>query len=536
MQQKIIFRTLFLILISLGFLIHGDYGIGVDEPTNRQNGIISTKYILSKIQSTFGIALLPRDSELESITTNLEEYADRDYGVLFDVPALIFERILKIDQTFDQYKFRKILTYLTFIAGLFALYKMVILRFSHYYFGLLAVAVMIFSPRVFGESFYNSKDIVFMAFFTIALYRMLLFISLPTRINAIYFGLATACAIDIRIIAIVLPFMVTGLVALKIVFNDTKLKFFASALLIYYLTGVCAVILFWPWLWADPFARFAEAFNNMSHFRLNRWELFNGHFHTTSNLPWHYLPTWILITTPITYIVFFVIGLFATIWSFIKVQNWRVVTDHKIQDLTYLMVFLGPIVAAVFMNSVVYNGWRHFYFIYPAMVLIVINGVILISQSIYKPFLSKTAVMCVLFFTFAAMTLNMISAHPWQYVYFHNFAGNNLEKKYPMDYASLSAIKGFEYLYLHESKRLINIAAFGPLNITLQKTLLILPRNKRMRFQLVNDLSLADYIFSDYQFFSGQESAEFYKNLISYESIFDLRTERGLLFSIFKPK
>jgi hypothetical protein len=144
--------------------------------------------------------------------------------------------------------------------------------------------------------------------------------------------------------------------------------------------------------------------------------------------------------------------------------------------------------------------------------------------------------MCVLFFTFAAMTLNMISAHPWQYVYFNNFAGNNLEKKYPMDYASLSAIKGFEYLDLHESKRLINIAAFGPLNITLQKTLLILPRNKRMRFQLVDDLSLADYIFSDYQFFSGQESAEFYKNLISYESIFDLRTERGLLFSIFKQK
>ena len=62
MRRKIIVRTLFLILISLGLLIHEDYGIGVDEPTNRQNGIISTKYMLSKIQSTFGIAVLPRDS------------------------------------------------------------------------------------------------------------------------------------------------------------------------------------------------------------------------------------------------------------------------------------------------------------------------------------------------------------------------------------------------------------------------------------------------------------------------------------------
>jgi hypothetical protein len=536
MRQKTIVSLLFLILILLGLFIHGDYGVGVDEPINRQNGIISTKYVLSKFQSASGIVILKEDSELNSITTNLEEYADRDYGVIFDVPAFIFERILKIDQTFDQYKLRKILTYLIFIAGLFALYKMATLRFSHYYWGLLAVAVMIFSPRVFGESFYNSKDIVFMALFTIALYRMLLFISSPTKINAFYFGLATACAIDTRIVAIVLPFMATGLAILKISSNRIQMKFFASTVLIYYLTCIAAVIFFWPWLWADPIGRFAEAFNNMSHFRLNRWELFNGHFHTTANLPWYYLPTWILITTPITYIVFFVIGLFAIIRSFINVQNWNVLTDHKIQDLTYLMVFLGPVVAAVLMNSVIYNGWRHFYFIYPAIVLIVINGVSWIWQSIYKPLMLKMIVVCALLFTFAAMTLNMINSHPWQYVYFNNFVGNNLEKKYPMDYASLAVIKGFEYIDLHESKQLIKISAFGPLTITLQKTLSILPRNKKIRFQLVEDLNAADYIFSDYQFFSPLEAANFYKNIARYESIFDLRAEKGLLFSIFKQK
>jgi hypothetical protein len=536
MLKKITVTSTFFILVLVGFFTYGGYGIGVDEPTNRQNGLISTNYIVSKVQAVSVVEVLSEDRELKSVKTTLEDYTDKDYGVLFDVPAFILERILKLDESYEQYKLRKILTYLIFIAGLFALYRMATVRFNHYYFGLLAVALMIFSPRIFGESFYNSKDIVFMALFTMAMHRMLVFVKMPTIINAIYFGLATAFAIDIRIIAIVLPLMTIGLMALKIASSNVKFKIIAPALVTYYVTCIAVVIFFWPWLWEDPIARFVEAFNNMSQFRLNRWELFNGKFHTTTNLPWYYLPTWILITTPITYIIFFIIGILALIGSFFKVENRYVLTDTKSQDLTYLVVFLGPVVAAAAMNSVMYNGWRHFYFIYPAIVLIIINGINVASRSTYFTRASKPLVICILIFTFLIMALNLINYYPLQYVYFNKFAGTNLEKKYPMDYASLSVIKGFEYLDQHEHKQLIKVSACGPLKITLPKTLLILPQNKKSRFQIVDDPNEADYIFCDYQFFSPLDSNIFYKNIGLYESIFDLRLGEGLLLSIFKER
>lgn len=534
MSKKTVVISFFMILFIMGVFIHKDYGIGVDEPTNRQNGAISTKYILTKAEAVFGFKILKEDIELNATNTNLKDYVDRDYGVLFDVTAFIFERILGIDEISEGYKFRKILTYIVFLVGLFSLYRIATVRFNNYGYGLIAVAVVIFSPRIFGESFYNSKDVIFMAIFTIAIHRMLNYINNPTIKNAIYFGLATGCAIDIRVIAVVLTVMVMGLVILKIIFSNIKFKVFALSLFYYFVISIFTMIMFWPWLWEDPIGHFLEAFKNMSHFRLNRWELFNGKFHTTTNLPWYYLPKWILITTPIAYIIFLIIGLFSIVNSFIKVENRYILTNNKIQDLTYLMVLFGPIIAAVSMNSVVYNGWRHFYFIYPAMVLIIINGIAFIMRSGYYVHASRIGVISILFFTFVMTATNMINSHPLQYIYFNKFTGKDLEKKYPMDYASLSAIKGFEYLDRYDDKPIIKVSTFGPLNITLPKTLLLLSQTKKIRFQLVDNPSDADYIFSDYQFFNPQESDAFYKNLKLYESIFDLKVKNGVVFSIFK--
>jgi hypothetical protein len=533
-RKNLTLSFVFLSLIVLGYSIYRDYGIGVDEPVNRKNGVVSTEYILYKFSNVIDSKIHGVSSTDKITNKNLENYTDRDYGVVFDVPALMLERALNINETDKQYQLRKILTYLYFIAGLFAIFTISAKRFNSYKYGLVAVAFMFFSPRIFGEAFYNSKDIVFMAIFTIALNQIFSYINFPTYRNAFYAGLVAAISINIRIIGIVIPLMIFGLLVLKIINKKYSLKKVVPTFFLMILTCLFFTIFLWPWLWDDPFNRFAEAFTNMSQFRINRWELFNGQFYTTSNLPWYYLPLWISITTPVTYLFLFCIGLISVIKSLLNARNIFQLSDNNIYDLALLSVIFFPVVAAVLMHSIIYNGWRHFYFIYPAIILIIMNGFdFLISTKLLIKQI-KVLLVCALLFSFGYTGILMINAHPLQYVYFNKLAGSNLAKKYPMDYADLSIREGLEFLLINESDNVFKISAVGPLNLILHNLLLILPNSERLRFQLVNENEDSEYIFSDYQFFNPKDYSYFYNKIKSFNSIYNLKVDNEIVLTIFK--
>jgi 4-amino-4-deoxy-L-arabinose transferase-like glycosyltransferase len=88
------------------------------------------------------------------------------------------------------------------LGGLFAVYRLATRRFEDWRVGLLAAAFLVLTPRMFAESFYNSKDLVFMALFAIATNTMIGFVTKPRVQTALVHALATAVAIDVRIMAI----------------------------------------------------------------------------------------------------------------------------------------------------------------------------------------------------------------------------------------------------------------------------------------------------------------------------------------------
>src|SRR5262249_60869373 len=98
-----------------------------------------------------------------------------------------------------------LLTFLVALAGIYAVQRMAERRFSDWRIGLLAALFLVLTPRLFAESFYNSKDVVFMALFAIAMNTTIAFVLKPSFKTAFLHALASAVAIDVRIMAVILP-------------------------------------------------------------------------------------------------------------------------------------------------------------------------------------------------------------------------------------------------------------------------------------------------------------------------------------------
>ena len=87
--------------------------------------------------------------------------------------------------------------------------------------------------------------------------------------------------------------------------NDFK---FWLKILIFLITYFVSLIILWPYLWSDPIVNFFKAFSIFSNYIIDINFLFNGDYVSSKNLPITYIPLWILISTPVSTILFFLLG------------------------------------------------------------------------------------------------------------------------------------------------------------------------------------------------------------------------------------
>ncbi|HYC65223.1 MAG TPA: hypothetical protein VEC14_10865, partial [Reyranellaceae bacterium] len=167
--------------MALGVAIHRDYGLAFDEVAQRTTGTVAVKYVIDLFAGRQGLSAM-------------NDYVDRDYGVAFEAPAVALEMLFGLSDSRDIFMFRHLLTFLVCLAGAWALYSLALRRFADRWLALLTVAFLMLTPRLFAESFYNSKDAVFMAAFAIALNTGVALILQPTARLALLHGLASAFA------------------------------------------------------------------------------------------------------------------------------------------------------------------------------------------------------------------------------------------------------------------------------------------------------------------------------------------------------
>ena len=95
---------------------------------------------------------------------------NKPYGIVFDLPAAFLETVLQIDDPRNYFYLRHFLNFLFFFISSIFFYKILINRFANYYVSIIGTLFYVLSPRIYGNSFYNNKDIIFLSLLTIALY------------------------------------------------------------------------------------------------------------------------------------------------------------------------------------------------------------------------------------------------------------------------------------------------------------------------------------------------------------------------------
>ena len=406
-----------------------DYGVSADEMTQRAIGQTSLYYVAHVLNWVFLLGTTPRLANPENLFSTLR---DRDYGVAFEFPAELLIRIFDISDS-SAYLFRHYLTFAIFFIAVYFFYRLARDRFGNVSWGLLGALLLILSPRFFGDSFFNNKDIVFAALYLIGTYTLVQFLNYPTLVKAAWHALACALAIDTRIVGVALPTM-TAAAFLVYSLSQNQLNLRRLGVLAFYLILlVLLVIGFWPWLWVNPVEHFITAFKNMAHFRHGADMVFFGDVISARDLPWYYIPVWIGLTTPILYLVLMGIGFTTLVRSSWQTKIWQPLSWTLVQDTLFATLGLGPLVAVIVLHSILYNGWRQMYFIYAPLLLIALLGLKTLWDLSTSHRYWRYGIVALMIGSLSHTGYWMMRYHPHQYLYFNILAGK-FAQRFDVDY------------------------------------------------------------------------------------------------------
>ena len=535
-NENIITFIFFSSLFLVGLLIYPDFGLGLDEDNSRVNGFTSLKYF-------FEIFFPEYIYKINNIILvgDIYNYNEQGNGVVFDLPLAFLELILDFEDIRQVYLLRHFSNFFMFFVSVFIFYKIVNNRYDSYIIGLLGAFFLVMSPRIFAESFNNTKDIFLMSLFIVNIFLGIKFLDNPSIKTAIIFSVVSALAVDVRIIVIFFPL----LVCLIHLINILRMNNFKKGKLIPLFTILIFlpifIILFWPYLWANPVTNFIEVFEKLSNFSHPIYNFYFGEYISAKSLPWHYPVVWILITTPIFYTILFLIGfwfiLFRLIKRLLKIEVNDSYTDlwrgkKELNDIIFLFTFLIPMFTVIIFNSSLYDGWRHLYFIYPSFLMISLHGFYLIKNILYT---KKNLLINLLAFTLILPTFYwMVSNHPFQNNYFNFLIGKNFNKKFEMDYWGISNKVALEYIANDTLVYKVNVYNLNTSDLMLSKN--IINKKNREKINIIYNIENADYIVNSYRDWNGFKKPQEYSVPSGFKLLYEIKVDDIPINSIYKRK
>lgn len=432
--------SFFILLFIIGTLIYKDYGISWDEQVSRNNGFVNGNYIAKKILPNKFYENFLKNTLKDKFPKKtidevpiLDERHDKAYGVTFDLPAAALEILLNINEN-NIFDFRHILAHIFFLFALIFFYKLIKLKTNNVLISLICVLFIYLHPRLFAHSFFNSKDLFFLSVFLISYYSGFKFLKDQRTINIIIFSSISGFLTATKIYGLTIIFLFLFLfLSKKIIEKDFYLKREIKIFFQIIFFWLIFTFIFWPYLWESPINNFIETFKFMSNHIWYGKNLFLGERIPSNNLPLYYVPLWFLITTPIIYVFIFLISIIFFILSLSKRNILKINNFIFFESIILILYLFFPIIFSYLKNSTIYDGWRHFYFLYPLFVLLFANFILEIkNKNLYYSFI------LIILSNFAFMIYTMVSIHPNQNLYFNNILGSQTIRKFEKDYWAVS--------------------------------------------------------------------------------------------------
>ena len=530
----------FLLFFLIGISIFRDYGISTDELFQRASGYYWYVSIVNElgINNEYINLLKDKFMKMES-SAHLASGKSIYYGVFFDLFSVLIEEIFKIKSSYDAYYLKHFLTFAFFFLSSILFYKIIKSRFKNKIFAIFLTFFFIMSPRIFAESFYNGKDIVFMSLSVISVYYALKYLKKQSINNIIFFSLFAALSTQIRIMGIFLFFLFLLFWFLQSLeeekFFKKNLSHLIGLIFFYFLFLYCL----WPYLWGSPFENFFKTFKIFSNYSWGSYVYYFGEYIKANNVPWHYIPVWIFITTPIMYLIVFFLGLIKTSTTFFKnflnisednkKRLWLNVNEKK--DLFLLLYLLLPIFIVILLNSTLYSGWRHLYFIYPGIIYFIAVGI----EFIFKSKIKNNYKSLFILFLLVGLTYNLtnlIKLHPYQNIYFNSMIEKKANKLFPIDYWGLANLEALKFIINLDKENLktIRTASFTPLEISKK---LIKFNKDNIQISGTEDMG-QDYIFTNFYYERNPRYIEKYSIPKNYKKIFSIKRGNIIINEIYE--
>ncbi|MES2780533.1 MAG: tetratricopeptide repeat protein [Bacteroidota bacterium] len=436
-------RLAFLLVVLAGFILlprlSFDYGISWDAKRHNIYGYDMLKYF-----ETDG-----KDKTALSETSTTNEF--RYYGEHFNVISAWMNTHVKLWGEFETRHFLNALY--GFLAMLFA--ALTAKEIGSWRSGLIAFVLIVFSPVFFGHSMNNPTDIPFAAGCAMALYyliKVLKNLPSPKFTYLLWCGVGIGMAIGSRIGGIVF-YAYTGLfMAINLIMYARKKGFSQAAklLLPYFITGTTIVLIghfvgisLWPFGQEAVMSNWFVALqkSTSAEFFTYNHELFEGVRMYMANVPWYYLPKFIIINAPLSVLVGFILLI---VLCFAWKKNFANTYPYI---LAVLFVLIFPIVYAEVQSMYYYNGWRHYMFTYPPLIVLTALG----WESLFR--INKNtivhAVITVVILGFVSLpAIWMVKNHPNEVVYYNEIVGGTKGAygNYEMDYYSNSCREAAEWI------------------------------------------------------------------------------------------
>ena len=512
----------------LGALIFDDYGIAYDENVQRYIGLNNYDYIINLFQGEKIQAAAPATGV---------DYPH--YGVAFELPLILIEKIFAINNIENVYLFRHFFIFFITIFGHVTFFLLLKNKFSSTYLSLFGCFILIISPRFFAEGFYNSKDIIFMHSFIICTFFGLKFLKRPDLINSFLFALLTALSANVRLVSLLIPIVIFYFIIIKFLRNDYKFSIsfnvFTYLFFLFFL-----LIFFWPFLWTNTIDNFLYAFFTFKNYDIDLTNFYAGKYMSAQIIDWYYLPLWIIVTTPFYILFFFILNFLKTIQRIIK-RMLVIDSKKKFNDLwrgnkeLHTLIFFSFIFISIFstiiFKSTLYNGWRHFYFIYPFIVILALSEI----RTFFHLFKKLRKFLLLFLFVSIIFQINwMVVNHPHQYVYFNFIGGKKPHLNYEIDYWGLSNKYALiKILSSKQKNEMVTVSNVSDTNLNENLLFSKIPNKKTIIYKDL--LSYPDYVVDNNYFFSNKHKKK--RKILKNYYVFDqLYVGDTLVTTIYKRK
>ena len=476
----------------LGLWVLPDYGVGWDEPNQRNHGIVTVDYLNSK----FGWYEGKFKPEADLLT-----YEFRHYGMLFQMACFAVERWLGLESFRENHLLRHYGVFLVFWLGSIAFYRWLLHRYRNWRWALLGTLLLVLSPRIFAHSFFNIKDSILLASYAFGSLTLWNFFEKRNWQTAVLHGLGSALAINARIVGVFLPAITLAWLALDFLLARQKwghLRKNVPLLAVYAVSLSALTVLFWPYLWENPVGHLKEAFEVMGKYEWGGEVLIWGErFWARSSLPWWYAPSWILVTVPVLYTVLALSGMTRIVGGFFRRTRpwisfgWYADRERRF-DAMALSLFLLPILIVIYKNSTLYDGWRQLHFVYPPFVALAMSGLAWWTQKLRPAVVWTITALCL-----AITAGHMIRIHPYQQASFNFLAGENRLMRFDQDYWGISYKQAYEELLRRDARECFTV--YG-LNFPAEANYYFLPDYARQHIRFLNGEDPdADYYLTNYR-------------------------------------